>query len=374
MATTLHLSREVKVYIEWDGQIWEIPVLDGFSFSQATNTTEVTIKEMAASNVSRRGRSVFNDSLSPAEWSFSTYARPTLIVDKHHAVEEVLWAMAVGAAAADYPGDAPVQNDVGKDWTTSLETTTSSLDINFDSSNKLVFDDASIYFMFPANDAGGSEADLWYKISGATVNEVSIEFDIDGITTINWSGMGTTLTESAAIAANSIRDKEIVTSHLVRTDNFIRNRLTTLTLTGADSGSILASYAIVLTGGNITITNNVEHATPASLGVVNVPFGHTMGTRSVSGNFTCYLDNSGTASADLWQDLQASTSVTRNSFGLTFGVGGGSAPRMEVTCAKAMLEVPVHSVADVISMEVAFHGLGSDIGDTDEVLIKYVGN
>jgi len=365
MATTLHLSREVKVYIQWDGQIWEIPVLDGFSFSQATNTTEVTLKEMAASNVSRRGRSVFNDSLSPAEWSFSTYARPTIISTKHHAVEEVLWAMAAGAALDDYPAAS-----VAGDWTTSLVTSTSSLDINFDSSNKLVFPDANIYFMFPANDAGGSEADLWYKISGATVNEASIEFDIDGITTINWSGMGTTLTE---VSAPTVSTLEIAATVLVESDSFIRNRLTTLALTGSNTGNILASYTIVLTGGNITITNNVEHATPASLGIVNVPFGHTMGTRSVSGNFTCYLDNAGTASADLWQDLQASTSVTRNSFGLTFGVGGSAAPRMEVACAKAMLEVPVHSVADVISMEVAFHGLGSDIGDTDELTIKYVG-
>ena len=42
---------------------------------------------------------VFNDSLSPAEWSFDSYARPTLVSgtpDKMFAVEEALWANFVG--------------------------------------------------------------------------------------------------------------------------------------------------------------------------------------------------------------------------------------------------------------------------------------
>ena len=38
-----------------------------------------------------------------------------------------------------------------------------------------------------------------------------------------------------------------------------------------------------------------------------------------------------------------------------------------------MLEIPTHSIEDVISMEVNFHGLGTDIADTDEVTIKYLG-
>lgn len=71
MANSLHLSREVNVYVKFGTKIWEIPVLDGFSFSQATNTAEVTLKEMAgASNSNRRARKLFTDSLAPAEWSF----------------------------------------------------------------------------------------------------------------------------------------------------------------------------------------------------------------------------------------------------------------------------------------------------------------
>ena len=77
MAEQLYFSRDTKMFLEFDGTVWSIPVLDGFSFSQATNSTEVSLNEMeSAGGVSRRGRRAFNDSLAPAEWSFSTYVRP----------------------------------------------------------------------------------------------------------------------------------------------------------------------------------------------------------------------------------------------------------------------------------------------------------
>ena len=46
MADTLYFNRDTRVFIKLTGQseAWEIPVLDGFSFSQATNSTEVSLK------------------------------------------------------------------------------------------------------------------------------------------------------------------------------------------------------------------------------------------------------------------------------------------------------------------------------------------
>ena len=77
MAEFLHFSRDSRLYMEKDGYLWSIPVLDGFSFSQATNSSEITLNEMEdSSGRSRRGRKMFTDSLSAAEWSFSTYIRP----------------------------------------------------------------------------------------------------------------------------------------------------------------------------------------------------------------------------------------------------------------------------------------------------------
>ena len=126
MAEYLHFSRDSRLYMEKDGYLWSIPVLDGFSFSQATNASEITLNEMEDSTGrSRRGRKMFTDSLSAAEWSFSTYIRPFKsagvtgnldggaagaaaaiggakkgIADStathHHAVEEALWVAMAG--------------------------------------------------------------------------------------------------------------------------------------------------------------------------------------------------------------------------------------------------------------------------------------
>ena len=77
MAQQLYFSRDSMMFLEFDSFVWEIPVLDGFSFSQATNSSEITLNEMESSaGVSRSGRRAFNDSLAPGEWSFSTYVRP----------------------------------------------------------------------------------------------------------------------------------------------------------------------------------------------------------------------------------------------------------------------------------------------------------
>ena len=105
----IYFSRDVKVFIEIGSDVWEIPVLDGFSFSQANNTSEITLEEMESTGgISRRGQRTFNDALAPAEWSFSTYTRPFKsagggapdadTVANIHAVEEVLWALAAGPA------------------------------------------------------------------------------------------------------------------------------------------------------------------------------------------------------------------------------------------------------------------------------------
>src|SRR6056300_1050537 len=110
MADTLYFSRDTKVYVEIGSAIWEIPVLDGFSFSQATNTSEITLNEMAdASGNSRRARQMFTDSYAPAEWSFSTYVRPFTsggggTGGEHgsafsHVVEEALWNALAGNKA-----------------------------------------------------------------------------------------------------------------------------------------------------------------------------------------------------------------------------------------------------------------------------------
>ena len=374
MADTLYFSRDTKVYIAIGSDIWEVPVLDGFSFSQSTNTSEITLNEMSdTSGNSRRGRQMFTDSYAPAEWSFSTYARPFASAGsgagaadsaaKHHAVEEVLWALMVGAAT--YSSFS----------FTGFTADTTDLDISFGSSNKTTLGTADIYFVLGGARSGTKTT---YKITGCCVNEASLDFDIDGIATINWSGMGTIINEDSAPTATVY---EAVSS----TSNFIRNRLTTLAMTtaddhllatgeSADGDSDVETYDLVLTGGNITISNNMTFLTPETLGVVNQPLGHVTGTRSVSGSFTCYLNAEADSSADLFERIIEDTDTITNNFDLTFKIGGASAtPRIEMAMSDCHLEVPTHAIDDVISLETNFHALPSTIEGTDELTIKYVG-
>jgi hypothetical protein len=390
MADTLFFSRDTKVYVaplnasgaEVAGAIWEIPVLDGFSFSQATNSSEITLNEMEASGGgSRRGRKMFNDSYAPAEWSFSTYARPFKSAAyaaggadnqvAHHAVEECLWAMMVGNAGAGYTVPSASQVSV---WAQGLTQDGTELAIDFDDSNTSSLGTANIYFVLGKT----GETATTYKIANCCMNEASIEFDIDGIATIAWSGMGTFLSEASAPTATRY---EAIGS----TTNFIRNRLTQLVMTtaddhllssgeSADADSNVETYALTLTGGNITISNNMTFLTPETLGVVNQPLGHVTGTRTIGGSFTCYLNSATDSSMDLFERIIEDSDTITNKFNLNFKVGGASAtPRIEFNMAACHLEVPTHSIDDVISLEVNFHALGTDISSTDEIAIKYIG-
>jgi len=373
MADVLYFSRDTKAYIEIGDNIWEIPILDGFSFSQATNSTEISLNEMSDINgTSRRGMKKFNDSYAPAEWSMSTYIRPFVStgtgdgasddVLSHHAVEEALWALMVGtgvrsdisAAGNTYPGVTP---------------TLSNMVIDFDDSNKTTLGTCKIWFVLGAT-AGENEAS--YSISEAVVNEASIEFDIDGIATIAWSGFGSLISDETTPPTATLYEATTATN------NFIRNRLTTLVITGTGSGNFESTYDITLTGGNVTVSNNMTFLTPETLGIVNQPLGHVTGSRTIMGSFTCYLnaDTSETDhSIDLFEDLIESTTTITNQFGLNFKVGGPTAvPRIELNMAQAHLEIPTHSLDDVVALEVNFSALGTAIDATDELVITYVGS
>ncbi len=563
MTDRLFFSRDTKVYVQkgsgGSAYHWEIPVLDGFSFSQATNTSEITLAEMSdATGNSRRGRQMFNTSLAPAEWSFSTYARPftsggSSIPNKanatagyHHAVEEVLWAQMVGdgtyetsastgggatfasggtaigiadlgatftqavngavtdsttvvfsnianikigqratlggtathvtnidtasktvtfasavtvanaasitfsrtfgvdktvtvqtetnnngegatvqiayddsassftvtivQAGAGYAGSDTLsisQADVAAAFSTALGRTiaadytaspsngtlgtpatpsagtsftgftrsnsSAGLQIGFGSSNKTTLGTFDLVFVLGGSTGTDTKQQV-YRITNCCVNEAGLDFDIDGITTINWSGMGTVIQDQDTTGPEGT----LINEATADTSNFIRNRLTSLTASSGlgDDGST-TSYDLVLTGGNITISNNMTYLTPETLGIVNTPLGHVTGTRSVTGSFTCYLNKEDNSSAELFKKLIGNTTAVTNVFQLQFNVGSSStspvAPRIEFDMDNCHLEVPTHSIEDVISLEASFHALPSTVEQTDEVSITYVG-
>jgi len=372
MADTFYFSRDTKVHLtDSQSAVYNIPVLDGFSFSQATNTTEVTLNEMAtAAGVSRRARQMFTDSYAPAEWSFSTYIRPFTsggggTGGEHgsafsHVVEEALWNALAGSAAVGQSGagfSAPDANGA---------------DLVFTNSNKTTLDTFTLTFEM----GSGKSNPTIYQIADCVVNEVSIDFDIDGIATANWSGFGQIITEASSMPTATIYEGTAAAD----TNNFIRNRLTDLTVTATADGDIQTSYDLTLTGGNITIGNNITFLTPETLGIVNQPLGHVTGTRNVSGNFTCYLNtpSSGNSSADLFEDIIESTSVITNDFNLVFVVGGtvshtAGGPSFKVTLPTCHLEVPTHSIDDIVSLETTFHALPTSVDGTDEATFEFKG-
>jgi hypothetical protein len=357
--------------------IWQLPVQQDFSFSQATNSSEITVSEMESSGgTSRRGRKMFNDSLAPAEWSFNTYMRPNMGENRGSAVEEALWAAMCAHEGVTY-------NSSTKNWSDSLTRTTdevntpqnSELTIDFQESNRSSLMTFNLYFVMggcgtSSNNFAAGDATTIYKIRDCVVGSVSADFDIDGIAMLAWSGFGAKITEEATLDAGSA-----ISTGSAATDNFIRNRLTQLVIARED---VAQTYDLTLTGGSISIENNITFLTPDTLCKVDEPIGHVTGTRNVSGSFTCYLSSTTTPvneSGDLWEDLIEASSVVTNNFNLNFKVGGTTAnqPRVEFAMSDCHLEIPSHSIDDIISLEVNFHALPSNLDTADEITVKYIG-
>ena len=213
MAQQLYFSRDTRMFVQFRnttdnteaanklgaGAVWEIPVLDGYSFSQTTNTSEITLAEMeSTAGVSRRGTRMFTDSLAPAEWSFSTYIRPfkakpgtanTGLTEAStaniHAVEEVLWASMLGAdnySAGVFTRHTDSNPAVSGGAVITPDTSKSTIGIA--ESNRAALHTFVLYFMI---DTATSDP-LVYRLPEAVVNEVSVDFDVEGIAMFNWSG------------------------------------------------------------------------------------------------------------------------------------------------------------------------------------------
>ena len=248
---------------------------------------------------------------------------------------------------------------------------------DFSGSNTSSFGTSStkvnIYFSFE----DGSNIQV-YKCSDAVVNSATVDFDIDGIATIQWSGFAAEIADSGASPGviPTIDYSEAITS----TNNFIRNRISTIDLVRTDV-SPNDTYNIVLTGGSFTIENNINYLVPEELGIVNKPLANITGARSISGNVTCYLDNdqASSKSGELFADLVSDTATVRNVFDLAVNVGGsaadGTAPNFSLDLPTAHLEVPIVNVEDLLTLDVTFHGQvsGGDVDNTDEGTIVYRG-
>jgi len=350
-----NLSRNTKFVVSTVDTGWtssnsfEIPVLDGYSFTQDTETQTITVSEAGATPA--RGQRMYNTALAPAEFSFSTYVRPrfdaTASPDETRAVEQILWDALASAAL---------------DGATTVSS--ASLDVDFAASavNQLL--KLNMYFY---------TGDTTYALTNAVLNVAEVDFSIDGIAMVTWSGFADAVQER--IAGTTAPDFAGSPKDYLEVDtasDFIVNKLSTVTLTNdADA----TAYTVVLTGGSFTIDNGITFLTPEELGVLNTPLDHFTGTRSITGTITAYLKTGGTDdTGDLFNDLSTDTATTLHDFTCNLFVGGaGNKPRMELNMAQAHVTIPTINVEDVLSVEITFTALGSaDFASTDEVTVKYI--
>ncbi len=395
----IFLQREARLFVQAnaasdtdteDTKIFEIPILEGFSFSQSSNISEVTISEASTgtgNTGSRRGRMAYTDSLAPAEFSFSTYARPfkSLATNvagnaekngtaKMHDPSEILFAMMAHnhASANDVQvptsgGQAMVLNGLAFGGHEST--------VDFNTTDFLQLAAHNFYFSF-ANDAAtdADSAATIYKLEDAVINEVTINFDIDGICTYEWSGFASRVIDAtnadSPAAATTLKITPIVFEGRDSTNNLIMNRLSSLSITEVvdPNANYDGTYNFALTGGSITISNGIEYVTPSSLNSVSLPLAHYAGTRSISGSFTCYLNAAANGSQDFLEEvIESSKFDVRNMFKLVANIGGTPAfdgsptkPVLQCILPAAHVEIPVVNVEEVLSIEVTFHGLPND--------------
>lgn len=470
---------------------WEVPVLDGYSFSQDVETQNITLSE--ASCTPARGQKIFNTALNPVEVSFPTYIKPYDDGTGTNCVEQVIWEAFVGNDA------------VG---TNAVPSTGYVNPMVIDFAKSDVHELGKINIIFAMDTTA-------YMVTDVGVNEVEFDFAIDAIAMLNWSGQGATITElPEAVAATWIpgtagSGKYLAEGTTTDIPQFIKNKLSnievyadtkvdligyqTVNYGGAIIGSDLAGlaaltysfniavdagteeqidvivaggedmdalivlieaqldlatntdlatctisaggdliitsentsavaasltsvvlnetgitagaglftelgsasanmifqgimetqpgldagkqYLIPITGGSMTLTNNVTYLTPEELGKVNRPIaGGFTGTREFGGTLTAYLNTGTNKSGGLLTDLTTTAALNdaTNRFYLNVVIGGcNAAPKVEVIMNSAQLTVPTFNVEDVLSTEIGFTAIGTDLNLRDEVVINY---
>ena len=449
---------------------WEVKVLDGYSFSQDTASQEIGVSEAAseaacAAGGLARGTQSFNTALNPVDVSFSTYVRPYQNGSSNgDCVEKILWASAMGTAdgltaSPDTPANLATYNQDTNSITFSLATS---------NANELL----PLTLCFVLENAT-------YVVEQFNVGTAEVDFSIDGIATINWSGNGSRVNEDQRIhsilktGGTAVSGTDYTAVPATTTTTFLRNKLSTLELSDAapvstlesfvdgqifttyvvatgvmtysDLGSISAEveaglpggrahnetldqwativavtkgsdtitiadadrqlvdnwtassdavslytktqfsgtvYCVPITGGTLTLENNLTYLTPEELAIVNLPLAGFAGNRVTSGSFTAYLNTGAQGTGGLLQDLlnKIETSVTTN-FALTFHMGNATTavPRVDFVIPHAQVSIPTTNVEDIISTEISFTAKPWDAAnstasfeDTNEMTISYV--
>lgn len=337
----------------------EIQVLDGFSFSQNTTAETVTLNEAGDTPV--RGQRSFNTALEPVDFSFSTYIRPADGGLTITAEESVLWNAMFATSEIGEPGAA---------WSESA----SNAVVVVSNSQSHQLQKFGVIIVIDG---------VSYIIDNCALDTATIDFGLDAIATTAWTGKGAILRQISGLTAST---GTTVTFGVGLTGTakgknttapYIANKLSTLTVK-AGIGGTGTVYNVALTGGSLTIANNLTYLTPANLGVVNRPFTYFTGTRAVSGTINAYLRAGASNTAGLLADmLTNSTSDVDPKFFAQIEMGGASnATRVELLMPATVLTIPSVTTEQVVSTTINFTAQSAtagafDIGAANELTIKY---
>jgi hypothetical protein len=197
----------------------------------------------------------------------------------------------------------------------------------------------------------------FYAIDNASLNQATIDFGLDAISAVAWSGNGTNLKQLSGITTAT----QITATAYNSNANYITNKLSTISLVSSIGGATTpTTYVVPITGGSITINNNITYVTPENLGVVNTPIGYFTGTRSITGTLNAYLrTGTNTESGALLNAIRAAGTETKYKMQIEVG-GGSNAVRVELDMPGVTVQVPTVDVADVVSTTINFTAQGHD--------------
>ena len=238
---------------------------------------------------------------------------------------------------------------------------------------------------------------VMYAVDNCALNQVTVDFGIDQIATAQWTGQATVLRQfGAGIVANngtfsSGTTADVGTGAYTAKDTtagYITNKLSTVSLSAVKAiGSSISAgdtYLVPLTGGSITINNNITYITPANIGVVNTPVTYYTGTRAISGNLNAYL-RTGTSNetGELLKDMLAETAnAIEPMFSLGINIGGAGTVRVVMDMPSVTVGVPTVDVQQVVSTSIAFTAQGYtpsatvansvfDLTKAGELMVRY---
>jgi hypothetical protein len=237
-----------------------------------------------------------------------------------------------------------------------------------------------------------------YAVDNCALTQLNIDFGLDAIATGAWTGQATNLrklADGATATGGTFGGGTISGSYAVKNTaaGFITNKLSTVSLklvnplinsAGTTIAAAGTAYAVALTGGSITINNNINYVTPANLGVVNLPVTYYTGQRAISGTINAYLKTGagvGSTGQLLADMLDTATATIEPMFALQIAIGGsGNNDKVVLDMPSVTLTLPAVDVQQVVSANINFTAQGSvpgaststyDLTQTNDLTVRY---